>query len=147
MSGGTDSIHTIKGKDFLALLAKAWATPLLCRLTWEKEQVWNKPIKDLQSFTMCPILDQSGQSPTNAFTTSYKSPSKMACLKPNSSIKWITLKIVSKFINIKYTTYQSWVIPCLTSWHKFQKTSLLYHLEYERVTWWDNYRTYLAKGF
>ena len=39
MSGGMDSIQTDKGEDFLALLAKAWATPLLCHLTWEKEQV------------------------------------------------------------------------------------------------------------
>ena len=39
MSSGTDSIQTDKGEDFLALLAKAWATSLLCRFTWEKEQV------------------------------------------------------------------------------------------------------------
>ena len=33
MSGGTDFIQTDNGEDSLALLAKAWATPLLCRLT------------------------------------------------------------------------------------------------------------------
>ena len=42
MSGGMDSIQTDKGEDFLALLAKAWATSLLCRFTWEKEQVKKK---------------------------------------------------------------------------------------------------------
>ena len=30
MSGGTDSIQTTIGKESLALLAKAWATELLC---------------------------------------------------------------------------------------------------------------------
>ena len=45
MSSGTDSIQTDKGEDFLALLAKAWATSLLCRFTWEKEQVKKKKKK------------------------------------------------------------------------------------------------------
>ena len=53
MSGGTDSIQTDKGEEFLALLAKARATPLPCRLTWEKEQDWNQPINDMLS-----LLDQ-----------------------------------------------------------------------------------------
>ena len=33
MSAGTDFIQTDKGNDILALLAKACATPLPCRLT------------------------------------------------------------------------------------------------------------------
>ena len=94
MSSGTDSIQTDKGEDFLALLAKAWATSLLCRFTWEKEQVKKKkkkPIRDLQSFTMCPILDRSEQSLDNAFTIFSESLSKMARHKPNSSMKIIAL--------------------------------------------------------
>ena len=91
MSGGTDSIQINKGKDSLALLAKAWATPLLCHLTWEKEQVWKQPIRDLQSLIICPIYDQSGHSPTKAFTRVSESPSKMALCNPNSSMKIIAL--------------------------------------------------------
>ena len=40
---------------------------------------------------MCPIHDQSGQSPNKAFTTVSESPSKMALRNPNSSMKIIAL--------------------------------------------------------
>ena len=91
MSGGIDIIQRDKGEEFLALRVKSWATPLLGHLTWEKVHVRNKSIKDLQSFTVCPILDRIETSPTKALTTSFESPSKMACLKPSSSIKVIAL--------------------------------------------------------
>lgn len=36
-SKGTDFIQTIKGKENLTFLIKAWATELFCLLTWENE--------------------------------------------------------------------------------------------------------------
>ena len=36
--GGIDSIKTNKGKEILALWAKAWARVLPCQKVWEKEK-------------------------------------------------------------------------------------------------------------
>ena len=57
----------------------------------ERTSLKKKTIRDLQSFTMCPILEQSGQSLDNAVTIFSESPSKMARHKPNSSMKIIAL--------------------------------------------------------
>ena len=83
------SSKEIKGKNFS--LSELNHDLHHCSVTWDKVHVWNKSIKDLQSFTICPILDRIETSPTKALTTSFESPSKMACLKPSSSIKVIAL--------------------------------------------------------
>ena len=61
MSGGICSIQTNKGKETIALLAKAWATLLPYHLVWEKEKVLSELVIDTMSFTISP-MDEWRQS-------------------------------------------------------------------------------------
>ena len=60
-SDETCSIQTNKGKESIALLAKAWAALLPYRLVWEKEKVLSEPTIDTVSFTISP-MDEWRQS-------------------------------------------------------------------------------------
>ena len=59
MSCGTCSTQTDKGKECLALWAKACATALPCRTTWEKEKLWKEFFKVEMSWMRWPPCTNS----------------------------------------------------------------------------------------
>lgn len=83
-----DFIRTNKGKEILALWAKACVTVLPCLTIWEKDELRKEFTRIWASFTKWPILDECSKSqPLSALITFLESPSNWNYWRPSSKAK------------------------------------------------------------